>query len=159
MEINYQSIGVIHTPWKEIGGMPIQPSGAAGVRGTIELFPQFVTGLVDLDGFSYIILLYHFHLVQEASLTVTPFLDTQPHGLFSTRAPKRPNPIGISVVKLTHLEGNMLAVEGIDVLDGTPLLDIKPYVPEFDHHAEVRLGWLEKAQGRSLRKRSDDRFR
>ncbi|MBN2502897.1 MAG: tRNA (N6-threonylcarbamoyladenosine(37)-N6)-methyltransferase TrmO [Anaerolineales bacterium] len=158
MEINYQSIGVIHTPWKEIGGMPIQPSGAAGVRGRIEVFPQFVAGLVDLDGFSHIILLYHFHLVQEANLTVTPFLDTQPRGLFSTRAPKRPNPIGISVVRLTNLEENVLAVEGIDVLDGTPLLDIKPYVPEFDHHAGVRLGWLESAQGRSREKRSDDRF-
>lgn len=159
MQIHYEPIGIVHTPFKEIGGMPIQPSGAAGVRGTIELSPQFVEGLADLDGFSHIILLYHFHLVTSASLTVIPFLDTKPRGLFSTRAPKRPNPIGISIVKLTGVEGNILSVENIDVLDGTPLLDIKPYVPEFDHHAEVRLGWIEKAKGGSREKRSDERFR
>ena len=138
--------------------MPIQPSGAAGVRGTIEIFPQFIEGLADLDGFSHLILLYHFHLVKEANLTVTPFLDTEPRGLFSTRAPKRPNPIGISIVKLTSSDGNLLSIENVDVLDGTPLLDIKPYVPEFDHQTDVRLGWLEKAQGRSRQKQSDERF-
>jgi tRNA-Thr(GGU) m(6)t(6)A37 methyltransferase TsaA len=159
MEIIYRPIGVIHTPFKEIGGMPIQPSGAAGVRGTIELSPEFVEGLADLDGFSHLILIYHFHLVREASLTVTPFLDTEARGLFSTRAPKRPNPIGISVVKLTGIVDNVLSVENIDVLDGTPLLDIKPYVPEFEPHAEVRVGWIEKAKGRSRQKRSDERFR
>ena len=159
MEIVYRPIGVIHTPFKEIGGMPIQPSGAVGVRGTIELDPQYVAGLADLDGFSDIILLYHFHQVREASLTVTPFLDTASHGLFATRAPKRPNPIGISIVKLTGIDEHMLSIENIDVLDGTPLLDIKPYVPEFDQHAAARVGWMEKAKGRSREKRSDERFR
>jgi tRNA-Thr(GGU) m(6)t(6)A37 methyltransferase TsaA len=159
MEIQYHPIGIIRTPFTEIGGMPIQPSGATGVHGTIELYPQYVEGLVDLDGFSHIILLYHFHRVKAANLTVTPFLDTEPRGLFSTRAPKRPNPIGISIVELTGIESNILSIVNIDVLDGTPLLDIKPYVPEFDHHAEVRLGWIEKAKGRSREKRSDERFR
>ena len=158
MKIEYHPIGVIHTPFAEITGMPIQPSGARGVVGTIDIMPEYAPALADLDGFSHVVLLYHFHQVTECRLTVTPFLDTQPRGLFSTRAPKRPNPIGLSVVKLLRVDGVTLHVEDIDVLDGTPLLDIKPYVPEFDHHEVERLGWLERAQGRSRAKRSDDRF-
>jgi tRNA-Thr(GGU) m(6)t(6)A37 methyltransferase TsaA len=159
MEISYTSIGVIHSPFKTIEGMPIQPSGAAGVRGTIELFPIHVPALKDLDGFSHLFLLYHFHLVDGVQLVVTPFLDVQPHGLFATRAPKRPNPIGLSVVKLMSVEGNLLHVENIDVIDGTPLLDIKPYVPEFDVNEDVRVGWLEQAKGRAKDRRSDSRFK
>jgi len=159
LEIIYHPIGTIHSPFVEIAGMPIQPSGAAGVRGRIEVLPQYVAGLRDLDGFSHIIMLYHFHRVREARLQVTPFLDSEPRGLFATRAPKRPNPIGLSVVKLMSIQGNVLHVENVDVLDGTPLLDLKPYVPEFDVHPADRTGWLQHIQGEARNRRSDERFR
>jgi len=139
--------------------MPIQPTGAAGILGTVEVFTEFTAGLKDLDGFSHIILLYHFHRVQEVKLVVTPFMDSQPHGVFATRAPKRPNPIGLSIVRLLGIEQNILHIENVDILDGTPLLDIKPYVPEFDHHPADRVGWLEQAKGQVRRQKSDSRFR
>jgi tRNA-Thr(GGU) m(6)t(6)A37 methyltransferase TsaA len=159
MEIRYRPIGIIHTPFKDIEGMPIQPAGACGIRGSIEVLPEFAEGLQDLAGFSHIILLYHFHRVGESKLVVVPFMDSQPHGVFSTRAPKRPNPIGLSVVKLLSVEENVLHIENVDMLDGTPLLDIKPYVPEFDCYAVERVGWLEQAKERVQDKRSDRRFR
>jgi tRNA-Thr(GGU) m(6)t(6)A37 methyltransferase TsaA len=159
MKINYQPIGVIHSPFKDIEGMPIQPTGAINSRGRIEILPEFVAGLKDLAGFSHIILLYHFHQVQASQLIVTPFLDAQPRGVFATRAPKRPNPIGLSIVKLLSIEQNILHIENVDILDGTPLLDIKPYVPEFDEHPADRIGWLKQAQGKVHGKKSDDRFR
>jgi len=137
----------------------IQPKGAAGIQGTVEVFPEFAAGLKDLDGFSHVILIYHFHQVQEAKLVVTPFLDSQPRGVFATRAPKRPNPIGLSVVKLLGIEGNLLRVENVDILDGTPLLDIKPYVPEFDQYSAERVGWLAREKEKVRHKRSDSRFR
>jgi tRNA-Thr(GGU) m(6)t(6)A37 methyltransferase TsaA len=158
MEISYRPIGVIHSPFTDIGGMPIQPTGASGIQGTVEVFPEFTEGLKDLEGFSHIILLYHFHRVQEVKLVVTPFMDFQPRGVFATRAPKRPNPIGLSIVKLLGIEQNTLHIENVDILDGTPLLDIKPYVPEFDHHPADRVGWLEQAKGRVQSKKSDGRF-
>jgi tRNA-Thr(GGU) m(6)t(6)A37 methyltransferase TsaA len=158
-EIVYQSIGIIHSPFTELVGMPIQPAGAAGVAGTAVIDPEFTPGLQDLDGFSHIILLYHLHQVDAASLTVTPFLDTQPRGVFATRAPTRPNPIGLSVVKLVRIEQNILHLENVDMLDGTPLLDIKPYIPEFDHQPDIQTGWLAKAKGQVQSKKSDDRFR
>ena len=159
MDITYRPIGIIHSPFTDIAGMPIQPRGAAGVRGSVEVRPEFTAGLQDLAGFSHVILLYHFHRVREARLTVTPFLDAQPRGVFATRAPQRPNPIGLSIVKLLGIEGNILHIENVDILDGTPLLDIKPYVPEFDQHPAERIGWLEQARGRVQGQRSDDRFR
>jgi tRNA-Thr(GGU) m(6)t(6)A37 methyltransferase TsaA len=159
MEIKYQPIGVIHSPFKDIEGMPIQPAGAANVRGTVEVSPELADGLRDLEGFSHIILLYHFHQVQEAKLVVTPFMDSKPHGVFATRAPKRPNSIGLSIVKLLNIEGNILHIENVDILDGTPLLDIKPYVPEFDRPSVERVGWLGQAKGKVQGKRSDNRFR
>ena len=159
MQINYQMIGVIHSPFDDIAGMPIQPSGAVGVRGVVEIFPEFVPAMKDLSGFSHLILLYHFHRAGEYQPLVTPFLDTQPRGLFATRAPRRPNPIGLSVVRLVSVQGNLLHIENVDILDGTPLLDVKPYVPEFDPPEVVRVGWLENASGRVRRKKSDDRFR
>jgi len=159
MEIKYRPIGVIRSPFKEIEGMPIQPKGAVGVQGTVELLPEFVDGLKDLEGFSHIILVYHFHRVRGFRLVVTPFLDTRPHGVFATRAPRRPNPIGLSVVRLISIERNILHVENVDILDGTPLLDIKPYVPEFDRPVAEGVGWLEQAKGKVRSKRSDDRFR
>ena len=159
MEISYRPIGVIHSPFTDIGGMPIQPPGAAGIRGAVEVFPEFAEGLQDLEGFSHIVLLYHFHRVQGVKLVVTPFMDSQPHGVFATRAPKRPNPIGLSIVKLLRIEQNVLHIENVDILDGTPLLDIKPHVPEFDQPRVDRVGWLEQAAGRVHSKKSDERFR
>ncbi|HAO22283.1 MAG TPA: tRNA (N6-threonylcarbamoyladenosine(37)-N6)-methyltransferase TrmO [Desulfobacteraceae bacterium] len=159
MMIEYSPIGVIRSPFRTIEGMPIQPAGASGVQGTIEVFPEFEQGLKDLDGFSHIILLYHFHRVEGYSLLVTPFMDTIQHGLFSTRAPKRPNPIGISVVRLVQISGLTLDIENVDILDGTPLLDIKPYVPQFDNHPANAIGWLENTNGKAKVARADGRFR
>ena len=159
MEIIYHPIGIVHSPFQQLEGMPIQPAGAAKTRGSIELLPEFAAGLQDIEGFSHLILLYHFHQVQETQLLVTPFLDSRPHGIFATRAPKRPNPIGLSVVKLLGRTGNILHIEQVDLLDGTPLLDIKPYVPEFDRPRAARVGWLEQARGQVRHKKSDNRFR
>jgi tRNA-Thr(GGU) m(6)t(6)A37 methyltransferase TsaA len=158
-EIGYRPIGTIHSPFKEITGMPIQPTGAFKVRGSVEILPELAQGLQDLDGFSHIILLYHFHQVREFKLSVVPFMDSQPRGVFATRAPVRPNPIGLSIVRLLSVDRNILYIENVDVLDGTPVLDIKPYVPEFDHHPADRVGWLEQARDRVQSKRSDSRFR
>jgi tRNA-Thr(GGU) m(6)t(6)A37 methyltransferase TsaA len=158
MQINYTPIGVIHTPFKDLDSMPIQPACETSAAGEVEIYPPYVDGLKDLDGFSYIVLLYHLHAVKRVSLQVTPFLDDQPHGLFATRAPTRPNPIGLSVVRLTGIKGNMLSVDDVDILDGTPLLDIKPYIPEFDHHPDAKIGWLEKARDKIKTKVSDSRF-
>jgi len=143
MRIEYRPIGLIHTPHETTAAAPIQPSRAKGARGTVELFADYAEGLRDLDGFSHIILLYHLHESNGYRLRVTPFLDTEPHGLFATRAPWRPNPIGLSVVRLVAVEENNVVVRDVDMLDGTPLLDIKPYVTEFDQRTEVRLGWCE----------------
>ena len=159
MRIVYRPIGTIHSPFRDVEGVPIQPTAAAGIRGSVEVLPELVEGLQDLDGFSHVVLLYHFHLVRESRLTVTPFLDSRPRGIFATRAPTRPNSIGLSVVKLLGVEGNVLHVENVDIVDGTPLLDIKPYVPEFDQHAAERTGWLERARGQAQVQKADGRFR
>lgn len=159
MEIRFHAIGVIHTPFKTLEGMPIQPAGAAGVKGAVEVFEQYRPGLKDLEGFSHIILMYHFHGSRGFTLSVVSFLDSQPRGLFATRAPKRPNPIGLSVVQLDKIENGILYIQNVDILDNTPLLDIKPYVPEFDAPKKVRIGWLEKARKAASRKKSDDRFK
>lgn len=158
MQISYRSIGTIHTPFTECAGMPIQPAGAVGIKGTVEIDPSCADGLRDLDGFSHVYLLYHFHRAGPAELVVTPFLDTEPHGVFATRAPRRPNPIGLSVVLLREIDGCTLHIENVDILDGTPLLDIKPYTPEFDHHEVHRVGWLAQARGRARNEKADDRF-
>lgn len=157
MEI--RPIGVIRTPFEDAEGMPIQPSGAEGIRGTVEVLPEFEEGLKDLGGFSHVTLIYYFHRAKEHRLVVTPFMDSTPRGVFATRAPTRPNPIGLSTVRLMAVRGNVLTIEGVDMLDGTPLLDIKPYVPEFDEQADIRIGWLARARGRSRARKSDDRFR
>lgn len=157
--MEFKPIGIIHTPFKKLEGMPIQPAGAAGVKGTVEVFHEYHSGLKDLDGFSHIILLYQFHGSKGFNMEVVPFMDTQPRGLFATRAPKRPNPIGLSVVQLDRIENGVLYVQDVDILDGTPLLDIKPYVPEFDSHTEVRTGWLEKARRTINNRKSDNRFK
>jgi len=139
--------------------MPIQPTGAKGIAGTIEIHPEFAEGLKDLEGFSHIILIYHFHLSKGYSLKVKPFMDENLRGVFATRAPKRPNPIGISVVKLRKIEGNILNIEDVDIVDGTPMLDIKPYVPEFDIQGVDRIGWLTQKANKVHLKKSDKRFR
>lgn len=135
-------IGIIHTPFTDKAQVPIQASRSAAT-GFVEIHPEFAEGLQDLEGFSHIILLYVFHESTDWSLLVKPFLDDQLRGLFATRYPARPNQIGISVVKLISQIGPVLEVEGVDMLDGTPLLDIKPYLPEFDTRSEVRTGWYE----------------
>jgi tRNA-Thr(GGU) m(6)t(6)A37 methyltransferase TsaA len=157
--ISYQPIGIIHSPFKSIEKVPIQPTAAEGFCGTVQVFAEFAAGLKDLGGFSHIILLYHFHRVTQARLTVVPFLDDEPRGVFATRAPSRPNPIGLSIVRLVSIEGSVLHIENVDIVDGTPLLDIKPYVPQFDHREAERTGWLEKARENVKEKRSDDRFK
>jgi tRNA-Thr(GGU) m(6)t(6)A37 methyltransferase TsaA len=155
---SYTPIGTIHSPFREPAGMPIQPEGAAGVQGTIIIDEKFRAGLRDLDGFSRIILIYAFHRSQGYELEVIPFLDTVPHGIFATRAPRRPNAIGISVVKLISVNDGELVIEGVDVVDGTPLLDIKPYVPEFDCHPDEKSGWFAGCGDRVAGIRADKRF-
>jgi tRNA (adenine37-N6)-methyltransferase len=157
--IEFKPIGIIHSPFNDPHDMPIQPPGAAGVKGTVEVLADFHEGLADLDGFSHIILLYLFHRSQGFKLTVVPFMDSKPRGLFATRAPKRPNPIGISIVQLESVKDGILYIENVDILDGTPLLDIKPYVPAFDHPKDIRTGWLEGAHKIVAKKTSDDRFK
>ena len=153
--IQYQPVGIIRTPFKTPEGTPIQPQGAAGVEGTVEVFPEYVAGLSDLQGFSHIYLIYHFHLAKPFSLQVKPFLDDKSHGLFATRAPSRPNPIGISIVELISIENFRLNIRDIDVVDNTPLLDIKPYVPDFDAREATKIGWLEN-RTKKIKKATDD---
>jgi len=157
-EIRYKPIGIIHSPFKEPKGTPIQPTAAKGVDGAVEVFPEYVEGLKDLDGFSHIILIYHFHLSRKFSLKVKPFMDDQIRGVFSTRAPSRPNPIGISVVRLIKIEKNVLHIRDVDIIDGTPLLDIKPYVPEFDVRVVDKIGWLERNVNKLPISKDDGRF-
>ncbi|MCW8859569.1 MAG: tRNA (N6-threonylcarbamoyladenosine(37)-N6)-methyltransferase TrmO [Deltaproteobacteria bacterium] len=152
-------IGIIHSPFKELSGMPIQPSGAKGANGWIEVFAEFQSGLKDLEGFSHIILLYEFHCSREFKLEVIPFMDTKPRGLFATRAPNRPNPVGLSIVKLDKVENGKLYIQNIDILDGSPLIDIKPFVPEFDVPENAKAGWLEHTGKTAQDKKSDDRFK
>lgn len=158
-DIIYQPIGILHTPFDDLAGMPIQPTGEASAPGTAEVFPAYVDGLKDLEGFSHLILLYHLHQVRQPVLRVVPFLGSETHGVFATRAPTRPNPIGLSVVELLRVEGAILHLGNVDILDQTPLLDIKPYVPAFDHPESARTGWLETAQRNVRTRRADDRFR
>jgi tRNA-Thr(GGU) m(6)t(6)A37 methyltransferase TsaA len=159
MDLLYRPIGVIRSPFKEIEFMPVQPIGADSACGVIEVDPLYQEGLKDLEGFSHLILIYHFHRSRAFDLTVTPFLDTESRGLFATRAPSRPNPIGLSIVELVGVTGNRLSVAKLDILDETPLLDIKPYVPEFDSRPNALAGWLDKARGAARSKLSDKRFK
>ena len=146
MEVIYRPIGVIHTSFNSVEEMPIQPTSDVSGPGIAEVSPAFTDALKDLEGFSHIYLLYHFHKVRQSQLMVTPFLDSKPHGIFATRAPSRPNPLGLSLVKLVRIENNLVYVEGVDVLNETPLLDIKPYVPDFDVRTGVRMGWYAARQ-------------
>ncbi len=154
-KIVFKPIGTIHSPFKETKGTPIQPEGARGVKGRVEIFEEYAEGLKGLEGFSHIILLYYFHLSKKSPLLVKPYMDNNLHGVFATRAPSRPNGIGLSIVKLEKVEGNILFIEDVDIVDGTPLLDIKPYVPQFDIREVKSIGWLEK-NIRKLPNSSDD---
>jgi tRNA-Thr(GGU) m(6)t(6)A37 methyltransferase TsaA len=147
MEFIMKPIGVIHSPFTDKAQTPIQPTRSPAI-GQVEVYPEFSDGLQDLEGFSHIFLLYIFHQSNGYTLRVKPFLDSQLHGLFATRYPCRPNPIGLSVVRLLARRDNILDIEGVDVLDGTPLIDIKPYIHDFDAPTETRSGWYETRNNR-----------
>ncbi|NOR48920.1 MAG: tRNA (N6-threonylcarbamoyladenosine(37)-N6)-methyltransferase TrmO [Methanosarcinaceae archaeon] len=157
-EIKYKPIGIIHSPFKEPKGTPIQPAAAKGIEGKVEVFPEYAEGLKDVKEFSHIILVCHFHLSKKPSLKVKPFMDDQMRGVFATRAPSRPNSIGISIVRLIKIEENILHVQDVDIIDGTPLLDIKPYVCEFDPKEVNKIGWLEKNVHKLPTSNDDGRF-
>ncbi len=158
-EYSLRPIGIIHSPFKNIQGVPIQPVAGQGIEGIVSVASEFADGLKDLEGFSHIILIYYFHLSKGYRLKVKPFLDKTERGVFATRAPKRPNPIGISIVKLKKIQKNQLYVENIDIIDGTPLLDIKPYVPKFDLIRTKSIGWLGSKVDRATMVKSDKRFK
>ena len=157
-KIEYTQIGIIRTPFKTPAGTPIQPTGADGVEARVKIFPEYCQGLADLEGFSHIILLYLFHLSKEFKLKVKPFLDGKLRGLFATRAPARPNPVGISVVRLVRIDGEVLHIKEIDVVDKTPLLDIKPYIPEFDIRKVDSTGWIGEKAKKVKKTQDDGRF-
>jgi len=156
--IEYRPIGIIHSPFKTQEGTPIQAVGGIGIDAVAEIFPEYAEGLEDIEGFSHLILLYHFHRSKAFSLKVKPFLDDALHGLFATRAPARPNPVGISVVRLLRADHGNLYIRDIDILDGTPLLDIKPYIPEFDVRNAYKTGWFETCAKKTGQTQDDGRF-
>jgi tRNA (adenine37-N6)-methyltransferase len=157
-DLTYKPIGVVHSPFKEPKNVPIQAAASKGTAGTIEVYPQYVKGLKDLEGFSHLILLYHFHLAKNCSLIVKPFLDDKLHGIFACRSPARPNPIGISIVGLTGIENGTLHIQDVDIIDGTPLIDIKPYVPQFDCRKNVKIGWFSSKISKLEVTKDDGRF-
>jgi len=156
--ITLHPIGTIHTPFSEPSGMPVQPAGAEEVVGTLEIAPEFAAGLKDLEGFSHLVLLYHFDRAPRTALSVIPFLDDHERGVFATRSPLRPNHLGMSVVELVKIAGTAVTVRGVDILDGTPLLDIKPFVDFLDNRQDTRNGWVKVSREEFARRRSDKRF-
>lgn len=154
--LTFRRIGIIHTPFGDVAGTPIQPQYAEGIEGEVEVDEEFAEGLADIEGFDRIWLVYAFDRSGPYRLVVVPYRDVVAHGVFATRAPSRPNAIGISAVRLLGREGNRLRVADLDILDGTPLLDIKPYVSAFDAYVGGRTGWFDTAPGH--RSVSDDRF-
>ena len=143
-EITLKPIGIIHTPYKELKGIPIQGKFEKDIIGKVELFPEYEQGLKDIEGFSHIILIYYFDRSKDEKFIGRPFLEDEPHGIFAIRSPHRPNHIGFSIVKLEKVANNIITFSEIDILDGTPLLDIKPYVSHFDSRENVKNGWLDK---------------
>lgn len=161
MKVEFDNIGTIYSPFTELECMPIQPTGAKGVKGEIHIKDEYVSGLKDVDGFSHLILIYHFHKTKGSALEIKPFMDgASSRGVFATRSPKRPNNIGLSTVKLEKVEGNVLHISNVDILNGTPLLDMKPYVPQLfeDTIDELKIGWLETKHNKAKNQKSDDRF-
>ena len=158
--IQYVPIGVVHSPFREPTGTPIQSAAASaiGVEAQVEIFPSFREGLRDLEGFSHLILLYHMHRIQPAGLLVKPFLGNKSRGVFATRSPGRPNPIGFSVVRLLSVEDGELRITDVDILDQTPVLDIKPYVGEFDIRPVERIGWFADNLCKLDKTKDDGRF-
>ncbi len=156
--IIYNPIGIIHTPFKEAKGTPIQPTASVNNEGKVEIFPKYSSGLQDLENFSHIFLIYHFHLSKKASLMVKPFMDDNEHGVFATRVPSRPNSIGFSIVRLIKIKKNILYINDVDIIDGTPLLDIKPYVHDFDFRKVTKSGWLEHNIYKLKETKDDERF-
>ncbi|MBW1787358.1 MAG: tRNA (N6-threonylcarbamoyladenosine(37)-N6)-methyltransferase TrmO [Deltaproteobacteria bacterium] len=158
-EFIFRPIGVLNTPYRTKSGVPIQGAFDPQSEGTAEIFKPFEEGLRDLEGFSHLILLYVFDRSEGYDLVCRPYMEDRRHGVFAMRAPRRPNPIGFSVVRLKRREGRMLHLAELDMLDGTPLLDIKPFVPKFDHRADTRVGWMENTfRNKNHRKVSDERF-
>jgi len=158
MNIDFEPIGLIYSPFNQPKGTPIQPKAAQGIKGKVKIFDEYIEGLKDLEGFSHIILIYYFHLVKNYKLLVKPFMDNEFHGVFATRAPSRPNPIGLSVVKLLEVKENTLFIEDVDIVNETPLLDIKPFVPEFDVRNPEKIGWLDKNIHKLKTTKDDERF-
>ena len=158
MQISVAPIGIVHSPFAGPEGMPIQAALSEAV-GTLEIYAEYVDGLRDIEGFDYLILLYRFHLTNKETLRVTPFLDKEPRGVFATRAPTRPNRIGLSVVRLLNVTGNMLDIGNVDIVSGTPVIDIKPYVPTFDSRTACRIGWFSGKLDSAAAMRADDRMR
>jgi tRNA-Thr(GGU) m(6)t(6)A37 methyltransferase TsaA len=156
--IAYQPIGLIHSPFKQKAGTPIQSSFASDAEGSVEVFEEFVEGLQDVELFTHLYLLYAFHQALPVSLTCVPFLDNKPRGVFATRAPSRPNAIGLSIVRLLAREGRTIHVRELDILDGTPLLDIKPFVPRFDARPDAGSGWVPQADHPRTINGADERF-
>ena len=157
--IGYRPIGVLRSEHTVAQETPIQPAYAKGCRGRAEVFPEFAEGLADLDGFSHIYIIYHFHQAPAPKLKVKPFLQDVERGVFATRSPARPNSIGLSVVELVRREGNVLYLDGLDVLDGTPLLDIKPYVARFDRVETTRNGWQDEVDEKQAQERGRRGYR
>jgi tRNA-Thr(GGU) m(6)t(6)A37 methyltransferase TsaA len=158
-EIKFKPIGIVHSPFKKVAGTPIQPIAAKGIEGTVEIFTEFAEGLKDLEGFSHIILIFYLHLSKKPGLRVKPYMDDETRGVFATRAPSRPNPIGLSVVRLASVEGTILHIKDVDIIDGTPLLDVKPYVPDFDNREVTKIGWLEDNIHKLPSSKDDGRFK
>ena len=157
--ISCQPIGLIHSRFKSMEGTPIQSAAAPDEPGQIEIFGAYAAGLADIEGFEFLMVLTHFHLVTQERLEVVPFLDTRTHGIFATRAPVRPNRIGVSVVRLMQRDGSILYFTGCDMLDQTPVLDVKPSLPEFDCRSTKRIGWFEQRIAALPNATADDRMR
>jgi tRNA-Thr(GGU) m(6)t(6)A37 methyltransferase TsaA len=158
-ELTYRTIGIIHSEHTVAEKTPIQPVYAQGCMGQVEVFTEFAEGLKDLQGFSHVYLIYHFHQSLPAKLIVKPFLHDIEHGIFATRAPCRPNAIGLSVVELEKIEGRILHVNGVDILDGTPLLDIKPYTAKFDLYDIKKNGWQDDVEDETARRKGKRGYR
>ena len=161
MTFELTEIATVCSPFCDLVDMPVQPKGAKDTFATIAFKEEYVEGLKDLEGFSHVYLIYYFHKVKEPKLSVIPFNDMThtPRGVFSTRTPMHPNSMGLSVVELVKVEGNVVTIKGVDILDGTPLLDIKPYIENFDKvEGVVKSGWMRSTQEEVSKKKSDDRF-
>jgi len=155
--IQYYPVGRIVSPFKDTVGVPRQAAGARDVGAKIEVFEEFTAGLRDLDGFSHIVVVFHFHMVTRSSLTAHPPWDKGDHGVFATRSPYRPNPTGVSIVRLDGVDGSVLQISGVDMIDGSPVLDIKPYIPELNPSGSVKVGWLAGKMDGMIRSCSGDR--